>query len=131
MNEHPAVSAAVIVEDGCVLLIRRRVPEGDLVWSFPSGKVEPGEAPEQAAVRETREEAGLDVAAAKTLGERIHPATGRRMVYVACDVVAGTARVADAAEIAEVEWCGQARVAELVPFPFYGPVQDHLDDVLD
>ncbi|MFG1683450.1 NUDIX hydrolase [Nonomuraea sp. NPDC049269] len=131
MAETSSIAAAIIVDGGRVLLVRRAVPEGRLVWQFPAGKVEPGETPEQAAVRETCEEAGLDVAVVKSLGERIHPATGRRMVYIACNVVAGTAWVADAAEIAEVEWCGQARVAELVPFPFYGPVQDHLDDVLD
>lgn len=127
MNEYSTVSAAVIVENGRALLVRRRVPEGDLVWSFPAGKVEPGETPEQAAVRETCEEVGLDVAVVKSLGERIHPATGRRIVYVACDVVAGTARVADVDEIAEVEWCDKARVDELVPFPFFPPVQAYLD----
>ena len=29
-----------------------------------------------------------------------------------------------------VEWCDRARVDELVPFPFYGPVQEHLGTVL-
>lgn len=127
----PAIAAAVIAEGGRVLLVRRRVPEGALVWQFPAGKVEPGETPEQAAVRETLEEVGLDVTAVKSLGERIHPANRRRIVYMVCDVVAGTAHAADVDEIAEVEWCGRARVAELVPFPFYGPVQDYLDDALD
>jgi 8-oxo-dGTP pyrophosphatase MutT (NUDIX family) len=47
-----------------VLLIRRAEREGDL-WSghvaFPGGRVEPGEGPEEAAVRETLEEVGLDL----------------------------------------------------------------------
>jgi 8-oxo-dGTP diphosphatase len=124
------IAAAIIVEGVRVLLIRRAAPEGDLLWSFPAGKVEQGETPEQAAVRETREETGLDVAAAETLGGRVHPATGRRMIYVVCEVVAGTAYPATPHEVAAVEWCDQARVAELVPFPFYGPVQEYLDNAL-
>lgn len=126
----PSIAAAIIVKDRHVLLARRRTSEGKLSWQFPAGVVEPGESGEQAAVRETLEEVGLEVAAAKNLGERIHPATGRRMIYVVCDVVSGVAHVADADELAEVEWCGRARVAELVPFPFYRPVQEFLDGAL-
>lgn len=125
--ERPAVAAAIIIDNGLVLLARRAVTEGALSWQFPAGVVEPGESGEQAAVRETLEEVGVEVAAVKTLGERVHPATGRRMIYVACEVLAGEAHVADADELAEVAWCSRDRVAELVPFPFYGPVQDYLD----
>jgi 8-oxo-dGTP diphosphatase len=123
----PAIAASIVIDDRRVLLIRRRVPEGDLLWTFPAGKVEAGESGEQAAVRETAEEVGLEVSAVKTLGDRIHPATGRRMIYVVCEVLAGTAHVADPDELADVEWCSRQRVAELVPFPFYGPVQEYLD----
>jgi 8-oxo-dGTP diphosphatase len=51
------VSAAVIINNGKVLLGQRR--KGDrhsLKWEFPGGKVEPGESPRQALVRELREE---------------------------------------------------------------------------
>jgi len=51
------VSAAVIINNGQVLLGQRR--KGDkhsLKWEFPGGKVEPGESPRQALVRELREE---------------------------------------------------------------------------
>ncbi len=72
----------------------------------------------------------MTVRAVKTLGERVHPNTGRTMVYVACDLVSGTARVADEEELAEVAWCDRATLAEYVPYPFFGPVQEHLDAVL-
>lgn len=126
-EQQPAVAAAIIVDREQVLLVCRRQAEGDLLWTFPSGKVESGESGEQAAVRETLEEVGLVVSAVKTLGDRIHPATGRRMIYVVCEVLSGEAHVADADELAAVAWCSRARVAELVPFPFYGPVQEYLD----
>ncbi|MFF2101747.1 NUDIX hydrolase [Streptomyces sp. NPDC058202] len=48
---------ARVVDAGRVLLIRRAVAAGSLVWSCPSGKVEVGEEQVEAAVREALEEA--------------------------------------------------------------------------
>lgn len=126
-EERPAIAAAVIIKDGHVLLVRRRVKEGELSWQFPSGQVEPGETGEQAAVRETQEETGLTVRPSGSLGERVHPNTGRTMIYTACEVVAGTAHVADEEELAEVAWSDRATLTTYVPYPFFGPVQEHLD----
>lgn len=125
--ERPPIAAAIIVADGRVLLVRRRIAEGELSWQFPAGQVEAGETPEDAAVRETREETGLTVVPVERLGERVHPATGRAMVYVACDVRAGTVHVADEEELAEVAWCGRGTLTEYVPYPFYGPIQEYFD----
>ncbi|GGE15642.1 NTP pyrophosphohydrolase [Gemmobacter megaterium] len=56
------VAAVALVDpDGRVLLAQR--PEGKSMaglWEFPGGKVEPGETPEAALVRELREELGID-----------------------------------------------------------------------
>lgn len=126
-GDQPSIAAAIIVKDGRVLLVRRRVAEGSLSWQFPAGEVEGGEDPVDAAVRETQEEAGLVVAAHEVLGERVHPATGRRMIYVACDVVTGEATVADEEEIADVAWSDSNQLTDHIPHPLYGPVQDYLD----
>ena len=125
--DRPAIAAAVIVSGGQVLMVRRKEREGQLSWQFPAGEVEPGETGEEAAVRETHEEVGLKVSAVELLGERIHPATGRRMVYVACNVLDGTPYVADEEELAEVEWCDRAKLSSYVPYPFFGPVQDYFN----
>ena len=58
------VAAALIDTDGRVLLAER--PPGKQMaglWEFPGGKVAPGEAPEQALIRELHEELGIDVTA--------------------------------------------------------------------
>ena len=115
------IAASIIVVDGRVLMIRRSVPEGELSWQFPAGKIEPGESPEEAAVREAYEETGLIVRAGRSLGERVHPVTGRTMVYVACDLADGTARVMDEREVAEVAWCDRAELAERVPHSLFDP----------
>ena len=126
----PAIAAAIIVNDGQVLLVRRRVAEGELSWQFPSGAVEAGETPEDAAVREAFEETTLTVRAAKRIGERVHPATGRAMVYVACEALSGTAAVGDEEELAEVAWSDRATFTDYVPYPLFAPVQEHLDATL-
>jgi 8-oxo-dGTP diphosphatase len=59
------VAVALIDADGRVLLAQR--PEGKPMaglWEFPGGKVQPGEAPEAALIRELKEELGIDVSEA-------------------------------------------------------------------
>ncbi|MFB7782211.1 NUDIX hydrolase [Streptomyces vinaceus] len=124
------VAAAVVVHEGRVLLVRRRVAEGNLSWQFPAGKVEPGEAWADAAVRETKEETGLYVSVIEALGERVHPATGRLMSYAACDVLAGSARAAAPAEIAEVAWVSHEELSRYIPSGLFEPVQQYLDAVI-
>lgn len=129
-DTRPAIAAAVIVQDGKVLLIQRAVAEGSLLWQFPAGEVEDGETAEDAAVRETLEEVGLTVVAKDKLGERIHPKTGRTMLYFACEILDGEAHAADEDEIADVAWVSLEEIDDYVPYGFYGPVQDYLDEVL-
>src|SRR5262249_59753615 len=85
-----SIVAAVIVADGRVLLVRRRVREGTLLWQFPAGEIESGETVEAAASREMREEVGLRVAPTEVIGERGHPSPGRPMGYLACRVWSGS-----------------------------------------
>jgi 8-oxo-dGTP diphosphatase len=56
------VACALIDADGRVLLAQRPADKamGGL-WEFPGGKMEPGEAPESALIRELREELGIAV----------------------------------------------------------------------
>ncbi|MFE9886842.1 NUDIX hydrolase [Streptomyces scopuliridis] len=126
----PGISAAIIVHDGRVLMIQRRVKEGELLWQFPAGAIEAGETAEQAAVRETAEETGLTVEAIKLLGERIHPKTGRLMSYTACEWLSGAAIVGDEEEISEVAWVKHSEIPEYVPYGLFEPVQEYLDSSL-
>ncbi|THA75532.1 NUDIX hydrolase [Streptomyces sp. A0642] len=124
------ISAAIIVDGGRVLMIRRREREGKLLWAFPGGGIEAGESPEQTAVRETSEEVGLEVEAVRVLGERVHPNTGRHMTYVACDPVSGTAGIGAPEEITEVAWVAHAQIDDYVPYGLFGPVHQYLDEAL-
>ncbi|MBI2952706.1 MAG: NUDIX domain-containing protein [Chloroflexi bacterium] len=78
--------ATVVVEDGKLLLNKRDVEPQKGLWSFPSGYVDLGEAVEDAAIRETREETGLEIHLNGLVGVYSRPE--RSIVLV---VFAGTA----------------------------------------
>jgi 8-oxo-dGTP diphosphatase len=66
--------AAAVVWDGPRLLMTQRPPGGPLglQWEFPGGKLEDGESPEAALVREVREELGVAAEAHETLAVHSH-----------------------------------------------------------
>lgn len=60
MSAHPQpASSAILVRDGKLLLIRRLHPPAANLYAFPGGRAEPGETPEQTALREFYEETGI------------------------------------------------------------------------
>jgi len=61
-------AAVVLIENGQIALIERH-RQGLHYFTFPGGHVDPGETPEQAAVRETAEELGLQVVVKRLLAE--------------------------------------------------------------
>lgn len=129
--EQQAIAAAVVLHERKVLLVRRRHKEGSLLWAFPSGHVEEGETAEEAAARETQEEVGLVVKPVKNLGERVHPVTKRRMVYVACSSEGDNARLVDVNELADLRWCRREELPAYVPNGFFPAVQEYLDAELN
>ena len=60
---------AVLVDDAGRILLALWNEGAVPAWTLPGGGVEPGETPEDAAVREVREETGYDVELVRLLGE--------------------------------------------------------------
>ena len=90
------VAAVALIDiDGRVLLAQR--PKGKSMaglWEFPGGKVEPGETPEQALIRELHEELGIDTwescLAPLTFASHGYPDFHLLMPLFACRKWAGT-----------------------------------------
>jgi 8-oxo-dGTP diphosphatase len=120
----PCAGAIVRDATGRLLLVRRGREPGRGRWSLPGGRVEPGETPAAAAVREVREETGLDVVVDTLVGrvERAGPAGATYVIDdFACTALGGTLRPGDDAD--EVRWVSTADLALL-------PLTDGLLDAL-
>lgn len=90
---------------GRLLLVRRSRPPAAGRWSLPGGRVEPGETPEQALVREVGEETGLEVEVGRRLGSVEWPRPGGVVYDIRdheCTVTGGVLRAGD--DASEVGW---------------------------
>lgn len=122
MTTHPIspvptirVAAAVVVDpDGRWLLVRKH---GTAAFMQPGGKMEPGEHPRDAVVREVAEELSVEVSpdALRDLGSRVTAAANEPGHRLEAHVFAvdGLRDAVPAAEIAEAVWVTPAEAARL------------------
>jgi len=111
---------AVVFRDERVLL-GKRADNG--AWQCVAGIVEPGEEPADAAVRECREEAGIEVRATRLAVVQQLPRTtyanGDQVDYLdlvfRCDWVSGDPHPADG-ELSEVGWYGLGELVDVEQF---------------
>ena len=68
LNPRPVAGTIPVREDGALLLVRRAIEPQLGFWVFPGGFMDVGETAEEAAARETREEANLEVDELSLLG---------------------------------------------------------------
>jgi 8-oxo-dGTP diphosphatase len=88
------VVCAVIESEGRVLVARRSPHKlMPLKWEFPGGKVEPGEDPAAAIVREIREELGCDITVTRAFTPFVHDygTVVITMIPFVCALAAGSA----------------------------------------
>ncbi len=77
------VVAAVIEQDARILICRRRAADAHpLKWEFPGGKVEPGETPLAALVRELDEELAIRVVQAAEMARYEYQYTGGKPILL-------------------------------------------------
>jgi len=127
------VSAVALVDaDGRVLLAQR--PEGKAMaglWEFPGGKINPGETPETALIRELAEELGIDVAASClapfTFASHSYPEFHLLMPLYVCRKWSG---IPVAREGQRLTWVRPARLGDYPMPPADAPLVAMLRDLL-
>ena len=106
-----------------VLLIRTKDRSG---WEFPKGQLEPGESLQEAAARETREEAGVVGRVSSFVGVDVYERKGRlkEVHYFRMDYTGD----APPDENRDPRWCTPSEARTLIPLPV---LQRLLDSALD
>ena len=120
------VVAALIEQEGRVLVAQRRADQSQpLVWEFPGGKVEPGESPSQALVREIQEElaCSIEVGAVVEVVFFAYDAFDLIMPVYRATIRAG---VPVARQVATVAWVARAELASLAFTPADVPLARRL-----
>ena len=89
------VVAAVIFHEGKVFATQRGYGEWKDGWEFPGGKIEPGEKPEEALIREIREELDLGIAVEQKICavEQDYPSFHLSMQCFRCSIRTGEPRL--------------------------------------
>ncbi len=108
----PKVAVGTIIHngDGRIILVKRAIEPGVGLWVFPGGYVDRGETPQAAAVREAREECGLDVRLDALVNVYAYPRRVPIIIVYAATMLGGTLCVDDecleaaAFNEAEVPW---------------------------
>ncbi|MBQ9252287.1 MAG: (deoxy)nucleoside triphosphate pyrophosphohydrolase [Clostridia bacterium] len=114
MRKHLQVVAAIIYHEGRVFATQRGYGEFKDGWEFPGGKVQPGETPEEALVREIQEELDtrIQLGALVATVEDDYPDFHLSMGCYWCRVISGdlvlreheAARWLSLEELEEVDW---------------------------
>jgi mutator protein MutT len=110
----PKIAAGCVIVDGArVLLVKRGIEPGYGKWVFPGGHVDRGETVEEAAIRETREECGVEAEIDELLGLYSYPGRPVIIVVFRAHLAAGSPSPIAADETLEVGWFTADEVAAL------------------
>jgi 8-oxo-dGTP diphosphatase len=123
----PYVGVGVLVWKGDTLLLGKRInSHAEAAWQFPGGHLEVGETVTKCAVREVREETGIEIAGMKHAGftDELFSTADRQYVtiFVSAAYVSGEARVLEP----EKCQCWQWFHCDELPAPLFKPITDLL-----
>ncbi len=113
----------IISDDDKVLMEREISRNGDRFWTFPKGHMEAGETETQTAIRETKEEVGLDVEIIdeKPIDNNYFLHDGKvlkRVMYFLAKVVGDAEIKIQAEEVEQARWMSFDEVRELADFEY-------------
>jgi len=114
VNPRLVVTTLPVTEEGEIVLIRRGIPPGYGAWAQPGGFLEADETVIQGAVRETREETGLEVEPTAIVGIYSRPQAHIVVIAYEAAIIGGTMAVTTESlevrpfEVDDIPWSGLA-----------------------
>lgn len=132
-HANPLPAAAVLLErpdgdDTAVLLLRRAVEPGAGAWDLPAGYLDPGESFEQAAIREAREESGIEVELIELTGVYHSPPANAVTAVFRARPTEASASVSLDFESSDHAWVRRGEVAEWLPRIAFGSMASAVVD---
>ncbi|HXE11399.1 MAG TPA: (deoxy)nucleoside triphosphate pyrophosphohydrolase [Bryobacteraceae bacterium] len=114
-NRFPLLVSAAVIARGTKILVgqRRRGDRHALKWEFPGGKVEPGETPEQALVRELREELAIECKVGRQIAQYRHDYPKGVSVVLLFYVVADFEGEPTGKVFEQIQWAERTLLPEL------------------
>lgn len=99
----PKIAVGTLVEwQGGLVMLKRDIDPGRGKWVYPGGFVDRGESLEQAAAREAREEAHIEVGGLELLGAFSYPGHPVILISYIARVISGTPEAGDEAQACEI-----------------------------
>ena len=108
MDPKVAVGTIIVNGEGQIVLVRRAIEPGYGLWVFPGGYVDKGELVTAAAIREAREEAGLEIKLERLLN--VYSYQGRQIVVIVYAATAIGGELCHDEECLEVRWFGPSEI---------------------
>jgi 8-oxo-dGTP diphosphatase len=119
----PHVGVATVIEDydGRVLLMKRKGAHGEGTWGFPGGKLNKFESFEDCAIRETKEETGLNIINLESeyftndifVEDDLHYIT----IFIKCDAETYDAKIMEPEKCTEIGWFRWDKLPEKLFLP--------------
>jgi 8-oxo-dGTP pyrophosphatase MutT (NUDIX family) len=112
--QNPVAGVVIRNDKGEYLLVQEKQPKAYGLWNLPAGWIDEGETPQQAAVREAKEEVGLDVKLTdnEPLHQAMNTAKDRTLTSFEAEVIGGEMKF-QKEELLDAKWLSIKEIEEL------------------
>jgi mutator protein MutT len=113
MSASKQIAGAILRdEQNRYLFVQEKIPKAYGLWNLPAGHVDPGETPQEAAVREVKEEVGLDITIGIVPLHTFTSLSGKEFSVFMGEIVGGEMQ-ADLSELLDARWLTYAEIGQL------------------
>jgi 8-oxo-dGTP diphosphatase len=113
-NKNPVAGVVIRDDEGRYLLVQEKQPNAYKLWNLPAGWIDQGETAQQAAVREAKEEVGLEVklTTQKPLHSDLNNAKDRTLTSFKAEVIGGELKFQEE-ELLDAKWLSLDEIKKL------------------